>query len=213
MRRSKLCQTLVQILYKRRKQIVSVEIKRKAGEGGGGGGTISVNTETIAYMLTYGLSAAASTRVSNELGAGNPNRAKGAMAVTLKLSLSLALIVVLALAFGHNVWAALFSDSHAIIKEFASMASFLAVSIKFDSIQGVLSGVARGCGWQHLAAYGNLATFYFIGMPISCVLGFKLKLYVKGFMDWLNLWSLLPNCYSIVDHNQSKMDSKNFYKR
>ncbi|KAG6637327.1 hypothetical protein CIPAW_11G170800 [Carya illinoinensis] len=31
-----------------------------------------VNTETIAYMITYGLSAAASTRVSNELGAGNP---------------------------------------------------------------------------------------------------------------------------------------------
>ncbi|KDP45885.1 hypothetical protein JCGZ_15329 [Jatropha curcas] len=146
---------------------------------------ICVNTESIAYMLTYGLSAAASTRVSNELGAGNPNRAKGAMAVTLKLSVSLALIVVLALAFGHNVWAALFSDSHAIIKEFASMAPFLAVSITFDSIQGVLSGVARGCGWQHLAVYGNLATFYFIGMPIACLVGFKLKLYVQGL--WIGL--------------------------
>ncbi|PIN18346.1 hypothetical protein CDL12_09006 [Handroanthus impetiginosus] len=31
-----------------------------------------VNTEAICYMVAYGLSAAASTRVSNELGAGNP---------------------------------------------------------------------------------------------------------------------------------------------
>ena len=135
----------------------------------------SVNTETIAYMITYGLSAAArlvgwitstnlflfflalpflysvtdiekhrtyyySTRVSNELGAGNPNRAKSAMAVTLKLSVLLALIVVLALGFGHNIWAGFFSDSHEIIQEFASMTPLLTISIIADSVQGVLSG-------------------------------------------------------------------------
>ncbi|GAV72313.1 MatE domain-containing protein [Cephalotus follicularis] len=146
-----------------------------------------VNTETIAYMITYGVSAAASTRVSNELGAGNPDGAKNAMAVTIKLSLLLALTVVLALAFGHNIWAGLFSDSATIAEEFASMTPLLAISITFDSVQGVLSGVARGCGWQHLAVYANLATFYFIGMPIAILLGFKLKLYAKGL--WIGLIS------------------------
>ncbi|XP_040987046.1 protein DETOXIFICATION 18-like [Juglans microcarpa x Juglans regia] len=144
-----------------------------------------VNTETIAYMITYGLSAAASTRVSNELGAGNPNRAKSAMAVTLKLSVFLALTVVLALCLGHNIWAGFFSDSPTIIREFASMTPLLAVSIFADSVQGVLSGVARGCGWQHLAVYANLATFYFVGVPISIFLGFKLKLQAKGL--WMGL--------------------------
>ncbi|XP_057968585.1 protein DETOXIFICATION 19-like isoform X2 [Malania oleifera] len=144
-----------------------------------------VSTEAIAYMITYGLSAAASTRVSNELGAGHPDRAKTAMAVTLKLSFLLALAVVLALVFGHNIWAGFFSDTAVIIKSYASMTPFLAVSIIFDSVQGVLSGVARGCGWQHLAAYTNLAAFYFIGMPIACVLAFKLKLYAKGL--WIGL--------------------------
>ncbi|KAI8552534.1 hypothetical protein RHMOL_Rhmol06G0274500 [Rhododendron molle] len=146
---------------------------------------VCVNTEGIAFMITYGLSAAASTRVSNELGAGNPDRAKHAMAVTLKLSLFLALIVVLALGFGHNIWAGLFSDSSAVIEKFASLTPFLLISIVFDSIQGVLSGVARGCGWQNLAVYANLGTFYCIGMPIAILLGFKLKLYAKGL--WLGL--------------------------
>ncbi|KDO62537.1 hypothetical protein CISIN_1g011666mg [Citrus sinensis] len=144
-----------------------------------------VNTESVAYMITYGLSAAASTRVSNELGAGNPDQAKNAMAVTVKLSVLLALVVVLALGFGHNIWAGFFSNSPEIIKEFASLTPLLALSITLDSVQGVLSGVARGCGWQHLAVWANLATFYFIGMPIAAILGFKLSLYVKGL--WIGL--------------------------
>ncbi|KAH0986633.1 hypothetical protein GBA52_013810 [Prunus armeniaca] len=144
-----------------------------------------VNTEAIAYMITYGLSAAASTRVSNELGAGNPDNAKKAMAVTLKLSVLLGLLVVLALAFGHNIWAGFFSDSSAIIKLFASMTPFLAISIMADSVQGVLSGVARGCGFQHLAMYVNLGAFYLVGMTVACVVGFKLKLYAKGL--WIGL--------------------------
>lgn len=81
-----------------------------------------------------------STRVSNELGAGNSNAAKNAMAVTLKLSILLALVIVLALVFGHNVWANLFSDSPVIIEKFGSMAALLVISIILDSVQGVLSG-------------------------------------------------------------------------
>ncbi|XWS11010.1 hypothetical protein CRYUN_Cryun38cG0047000 [Craigia yunnanensis] len=144
-----------------------------------------VNTEAIAYMITYGLSAAASTRVSNELGAGHPTRAKNAMVVTLKLSVILALAVVLALAFGHNIWAGFFSNSSTIIKKFASMTPLLLISITIDSFQGILSGVARGSGWQLLAVWANLGTFYFIGMPIAALIGFKFKLYAKGL--WIGL--------------------------
>ncbi|XP_061354335.1 protein DETOXIFICATION 19-like [Gastrolobium bilobum] len=146
---------------------------------------ICANTELIAYLITYGLSAAASTRVSNELGAGHPDRAKNAMSVTLKLSLLLGLCFVLALAFGHNIWIQLFTSSSAIKEEFASVAPFLAISILLDSVQGVLSGVARGCGWQHLAAFVNLAAFYLIGLPISCLLAFKTNLLYKGL--WIGL--------------------------
>ncbi|KAK2423627.1 protein DETOXIFICATION [Trifolium repens] len=146
---------------------------------------ICANTEFIAYMITYGLSAAASTRVSNELGASQPERAKHAMGVTLKLSLLLGFCFVLILLFGHDIWIQLFSNSPMIKKEFASITPLLAISILLDSIQGVLSGVARGCGWQHLAVYVNLTTFYLIGLPISCLLGFKTNLQYKGL--WIGL--------------------------
>ncbi|VVA98563.1 unnamed protein product [Arabis nemorensis] len=144
-----------------------------------------VNTETISYMLTYGLSAVASTRVSNELGAGNVKGAKKATSVTVKLSLVLALVVVLALLVGHDGWVGLFSNSLVIKEEFASLRFLLAASITLDSIQGVFSGVARGCGWQLLVTAINLGTFYFIGMPIAAIFGFKLKFCAKGL--WIGL--------------------------
>ena len=82
-----------------------------------------------------------STRVSNELGAGHPNRAKNAIGVSLKLSLLVGVTLVLAIAFGHNIWASFFSDSSEIIKEFASMTPLLAISIFIDSVQAVISGL------------------------------------------------------------------------
>ncbi|KAE8677803.1 putative MATE efflux family protein [Hibiscus syriacus] len=142
-----------------------------------------VNTETIAFMFTCGLGAAASTRVANELGGGNPQKAKNAMVMTLKLSTILTLAIGLTLAFGHNVWAAFFTDSSLILHQFASIIPLLIISITFDSFQGILSGkttCGKGCGWQHLAVWVNLVTYYFIGIPIACLLGFVLQLYDKG---------------------------------
>ncbi|KAJ8425490.1 hypothetical protein Cgig2_029572 [Carnegiea gigantea] len=145
-----------------------------------------VNTENVAYNFTYGLSAAASTRVSNELGAGKVDGAKHAVAVSLKLSIFVAALVLLVLGLGHDFWASLFSSSPDIIKAFASMTPLLCASILLDSIQGILSGVSRGCGWQHLATYINFGTFYLIGMPIASLLAFKLHLHSKAGL-WFGL--------------------------
>ncbi|KAI4322958.1 hypothetical protein L6164_022603 [Bauhinia variegata] len=146
---------------------------------------LGVNTQAIAYMIIYGLSAAASTRVSNELGAGNPDRAKNAMVVTLKLSVFLAIVFDLALLFGQNLWISLFTDDIRVKDEYASLVPLIAISVLLDSFQGVLSGVARGCGWQNTAAYVNLAAFYLVGMPVSCLLAFKTSLQARGL--WIGL--------------------------
>ncbi|PIA36620.1 hypothetical protein AQUCO_03300074v1 [Aquilegia coerulea] len=99
-----------------------------------------LQTESGVFMISYGFSAVVSTRVANELGAGNTDRARNIVAVTLKLSVFLALVIILFLVFGHNIWASAFSDNPDIKKEFASMTPLLVVSIFIDSIVAVLSG-------------------------------------------------------------------------
>ncbi|KAJ4968023.1 hypothetical protein NE237_014724 [Protea cynaroides] len=146
---------------------------------------LCVITETVSYMMTSGLSAAVSTRVSNEIGAGNIIHAKKALIVTIQLSIILALTISLSLIVAHNLWVSFFSNSYLLRDEFSSITPLLAISMLLDSAQAILSGVARGCGWQHLAALTNMVAFYVIGIPISAVLGFKVGLYTKGL--WIGL--------------------------
>ncbi|XP_042506474.1 protein DETOXIFICATION 13 [Macadamia integrifolia] len=65
------------------------------------------------------------------------------------------------------------------------MVPLISVSVIIDSLQGVLSGVARGCGWQHLGAYVNLGAFYLVGIPIATVLAFHLNFRGKGL--WIGI--------------------------
>jgi len=51
------------------------------------------------------------------------------------------------------------------------------------------TGAARGCGLQHSTAYINLATFYLVGLPISCLLGFMTYLQYKVNKKVLNMFS------------------------
>ncbi|KAM3267004.1 protein DETOXIFICATION 18-like [Capsicum annuum] len=126
-----------------------------------------------------------STRVANKLRAENPDRVRNVVAVAVKLTILLGLDLCLALLNHHVAWAGLFSDNAKIIKKFASMIPLLLISFILDFSQGILSGVARGCGWQRGAMCINLATLYFIGMPIAGLVAFKLNLHAQGL--WIGL--------------------------
>ncbi|PQP94847.1 protein DETOXIFICATION 19-like [Prunus yedoensis var. nudiflora] len=115
-------------------------------------------------------------RVSNELGAGNPEKAKRAMTVALKLSGFVAFVLGLALAIGHNFiqWQPRNS------KRIYIHDTFRCGSVIVEPLEGVVLGVVSltGCGWQKLACRVNLAT-YLAGVAISGLLGFKTKLHAK----------------------------------
>ncbi|PWZ33657.1 hypothetical protein Zm00014a_011541 [Zea mays] len=72
------------------------------------------------------------------------------------------------------------SKSEAVVSAFASMTPMLIGSVVLDSTQGVLCGVARGCRWQHLAAWTNLVAFYVIGLPLAILFGFTLAFQTKS---------------------------------
>ena len=43
-----------------------------------------------------------------------------------------------------------------------------------------LSGVARGCGWQHIGSFVNLVAFYVVGIPVAAGLAFWMRLNGTG---------------------------------
>ncbi|KAK9277022.1 hypothetical protein L1049_006561 [Liquidambar formosana] len=153
--------------------------------------SICLTTISTFYTIPYGLAAAASTRVSNELGDGNPQAARVAVFAAMFLSVMETLTVSTTLFACRRVFGYSFSNEKEVVDYVTDMAPLVCLSVILDSIQGVLSGVARGCGWQHIGAYANLGALYLFGIPIAAVLAFWVQLRGKGLWIGVQAGALL----------------------
>ncbi|GMH05315.1 hypothetical protein Nepgr_007155 [Nepenthes gracilis] len=134
----------------------------------------------LLFMVSVGFNAAASVRVSNELGAGNPKSAAFAVLMVTSVSLVISIVeaaVVLAL---RHVISYAFTGGETVADAVSDLCPYLAVTLILNGVQPVLSGVAVGCGWQAFVAYVNVGCYYVVGVPLGCLLGFKFNLGVKG---------------------------------
>ncbi|KAL8476673.1 hypothetical protein ACS0TY_029098 [Phlomoides rotata] len=145
--------------------------------------SICFTMTSVHYHIPYSFGAAASTLVSNELGAGKPEGAKAALSAVLVLAVSEFLIASITIFICRRILGYAFSGEMEVVNGVKEMVPFLCLSIIMDSTQAVLSGVARGSGWQHIGAYVNLGSYYLVGIPVALLLGFVLDLKGKG------LWS------------------------
>ncbi|KAK6151026.1 hypothetical protein DH2020_015958 [Rehmannia glutinosa] len=141
---------------------------------------------TISYLhyhIPYSFGAAASTLISNKLGAGKPEAARVTVHAVLVLSIAEFLIASITIVICGHILGYAFSEEKEIVDYVRKMAPFLGLSIIMDGLQAVLSGVARGSGWQNIGAYVNLGAYYLVGTPVALLLAFVLHLKGQG------LWS------------------------
>ncbi|XP_039055151.1 protein DETOXIFICATION 12-like isoform X2 [Hibiscus syriacus] len=162
------------------------------------------------YPIPEGIGAAASTRVSNELGAGNPRLARFTAFIALSIAVLESITVSAVLVSSRHVFGYVFSNDKEVVSYVTDMAPLLAVSVILDSLQAVLSGIARGSGWQDLGAYINLTAYYLCGVLVAGVLGFWVQMRGKGL--WIGIQSdallqtlLLSAITSCIDwHKQAR---------
>ncbi|KAL3501812.1 hypothetical protein ACH5RR_036261 [Cinchona calisaya] len=147
--------------------------------------SISLNTCWMVYMISVGLGAAISTRVSNELGAGNPQGARLALCVVVIVAISEGAILGTITILVRHVWGKLYSNEEEVVRYVAKMLPLLALSDFFDGFQCVLSGAARGCGWQTLCAFINLGAYYVVGVPIAVLFAFVF--HIGGMGLWMGI--------------------------
>ncbi|XP_009615041.1 protein DETOXIFICATION 14 isoform X1 [Nicotiana tabacum] len=149
--------------------------------------SICLNTISTLYAIPFGLAGAVSIRVSNQLGAGNPQGARVSVLSAMLMATTETILVSTTVFACRNVFGYIFSNEKEVVDYVANMAPLLCISVITDSLQGTLSGVARGCGWQHIGAYVNLASFYLCGIPIAASLAFWLNFRGKGL--WIGVLS------------------------
>ncbi|WCJ42397.1 MATE efflux family protein [Euphorbia peplus] len=142
--------------------------------------SISLNICSIVYMIPLGLSGAVSTRVSNELGAGQPRAARLAVCVASVIVIAEGVLVGLIIILGRKLWGYFYSNEEKVVNYLAQILILMAGAHFIDGIPSVLAGTARGCGWQKIGAIINLGAYYLFGLPCSVILAFVYHLGGKG---------------------------------
>ncbi|KAK2635321.1 hypothetical protein Ddye_030113 [Dipteronia dyeriana] len=156
--------------------------------------SISLNTCWMVYMVSVGIGGAISTRVSNELGAGNSPAARLALRVMIIMATSEGATVGITTIVVRHIWGKLYSNEEEVIKYVAKMMPLLALSDFLDGFQCVLSGAARGCGWQNLCVIINRGAYY--GVAIPCAVIFAFYFQVGGMGLWMGI--ICGPCVQII---------------
>lgn len=147
--------------------------------------SICLTTSSLLYMVPFGLGAATSTRISNELGAARPQAAKRAVAVSVGFGMFEGAFVATLLLSVRNSWGWVFTNELEVVQYVARVIPLLAFLAVMDAVQGVLTGTVRGGGWQAYGAITNLGSYYIVGTPLGYVLAFVY--HWNGFGLWAGL--------------------------
>uniref|UniRef100_A0A4X1T1D7 Multidrug and toxin extrusion protein n=1 Tax=Sus scrofa TaxID=9823 RepID=A0A4X1T1D7_PIG len=141
--------------------------------------------------VPLGFGVAASVRVGNALGAGNPEQARHSGVTVLLCAGVCALVISTVLAALKDVVAYAFTRDKAIISLVSRVMPIFAPFHLFDALAGTSGGVLRGTGKQKMGAFSNAIGYYVFGFPLGVSLMFAAHHGIIG------LWSGLTVCVSL----------------
>lgn len=156
--------------------------------------SICTNITGWTVMVAFGINAAISVRVSNELGAAHPRTARFSLVVAVISSFVLGLILASILIITKDYYPYLFSSDSAVRRLVMQLTPLLGFCILVNNVQPVLSGVAVGAGWQAVVAYVNVGCYYLFGVPLGLLMGFVLHWGVTGIWSGMIVGTIIQTC-------------------
>ncbi|XP_074579602.1 protein DETOXIFICATION 49-like [Curcuma longa] len=157
---------------------------------------ILIQTTSLIYIFPSSLSFSVSTRVGNELGANQPDRARRAAAVGIWCSAMLGLIAFAFATSVRHVWTRIFTGDAAILELTAAVLPILGLCELGNCPQTTGCGVLRGSARPKLGANINLGAFYAVGMPAAVGLALWTPLDFRGL--WLGLLAAQATCVALM---------------
>lgn len=155
-----------------------------------GASAVLFNVVAIAFMLPYGVSAAAATRVGNALGAGDAEGARRAALATLALGGVIVVLVELVLVLTRHVIAEAFTANADVAAAVRLCLPWLCLEIGMDALQNVTTGALRGQGRQNRGALVNLCTYYAFALPLGLLLATRGGYGLRGLWAGLSFGAL-----------------------
>ncbi|KAN0094813.1 MatE domain containing protein [Tylopilus felleus] len=135
--------------------------------------SVLLSTVSSTFQVPYALGIATSVRIGNLLGEKKAHRAGVAAIASMLICIFLAVILCGILLAFRVTWGHMFNSDPAVVSLVAAMLPLVALTQLFDQCGAVISGILRSRGKQTLGALINISGFYFVGIPVSLWLAFK----------------------------------------
>uniref|UniRef100_A0A0D9W8D9 Protein DETOXIFICATION n=1 Tax=Leersia perrieri TaxID=77586 RepID=A0A0D9W8D9_9ORYZ len=153
---------------------------------------ILIQTTSLIYIFPSSLSFGVSTRVSNELGAGQPEEASRAATVGIVLGFAFGGFASAFAFLVRDAWATMFTADPAIVALTAAVLPILGMCELGNCPQTTGCGVLRGSARPKDAASINLRSFYLVGTPVALVMAFWFHFDFRGL--WFGLLAAQATC-------------------
>jgi MATE family multidrug resistance protein len=141
---------------------------------------IAINIASLTFMVPLGVSAAASVRVGQAVGAGDEPGARRAASAALVVGAAFMALSGLALWTAPGVLAGFYTREASVLAVAVALIPIAAVFQVFDGLQVVSIGILRGVGDTRTPMIVNVLGFWLVGLPVSLGLAFRLGFGAPG---------------------------------
>ncbi|KAH7198776.1 mate-domain-containing protein [Fusarium flagelliforme] len=158
--------------------------------------SVVMTLDQIINTIPFGLGVAASSRLGNLLGLGNPLQARRCAHSAALLSILFGTIILTILLSTKNIIAKLFNDDEEVVDLVAHVMPYVALFQIADGLNGSCGGALRGMGRQWVGALVNCVSYYGGALPAGIWLAFHgwglsglwvgqcVALFLVGVLEW-----------------------------
>ena len=141
---------------------------------------IAINLATLSYMTTSGLAAAATIRVSHELGKADYHTLRRVAFLLLKMALVFMSLWAMLFLLGRNILPSLYIRDEAVISVASPLLIIAGLFQLSDGAQVVCAGALRGLHDVKIPSLLIFVAYWVIGLPLGYWLAFKAGLGPQG---------------------------------
>jgi multidrug resistance protein, MATE family len=152
----------------------------KLGQASMGAHQIALSFASLSFTVAVGIGNAGSVRVGWAVGAHNTPQARMSGFVAFAGGAGFMALSALVFALFPRWLSELAGASADVVPLLVPLFMVSAIFQVFDGVQGVGAGVLRGAGETRFTFVANMVGHYAIGLPLSLLLGFGLKLGILG---------------------------------
>jgi MATE family multidrug resistance protein len=138
------------------------------------------STINLLFATSYGISAAAASRIGNALGANRPQRARRLCLVAVGMVACVATVNACALSAFHRLLFGVFTSDEEVLAVAASLTHLAAITHVADCLQFVFQGIFTACGMNHIGFVVLLVSLIGVSVPAAAVMTFYFHLGAFG---------------------------------